>query len=148
MNKKYVTTAAFESDESISCWGVDFEKFLRQADRKLTFYFCFCLLRIFVFVSYMCLHLVFFSLFFHPFLLSIWLSHWRHTMVDGAEFWISCKRPAFLCSFSRLQVIQNSVPSTIVWRQCDVQILMLFQTWKWTFRDVEDKPEKISPANS
>ena len=31
-------------------------------------------------------------------------------MVDGAEFWISCKRPAFLSSFSRLQVVQNSAP--------------------------------------
>ena len=29
------------------------------------------------------------------------MSHWRHTMVDGAEFWISCKWPAFLSSFSQ-----------------------------------------------
>ena len=41
------------------------------------------------------------------------MSHWLHMMVDGAEFWISCKRPAFLSSFSSLQVIQNLAPSTI-----------------------------------
>ena len=35
-------------------------------------------------------------------------------MLDGAEFYISCNRPAFLGSFSALQVIQNSAPSTIV----------------------------------
>ena len=50
------------------------------------------------------------------------MSYWRHKMVDGTEFWISCKRPAFLSSFSRFQVIQNSAPSTIVWRQCDIWI--------------------------
>ena len=50
-------------------------------------------------------------------LFSIWI--WCHTIVDGAKFWISCKRPAFL---SPLQLIQNSVPSTIVWRQCDIRI--------------------------
>ena len=38
---------------------------------------------------------------------TIRMSHWRHTMVDGAEFWISCKRPAFLSVFSHLQMIQN-----------------------------------------
>ena len=30
----------------------------------------------------------------------IWMSHWRYTMVDGTEFVISCKQPAFLSSFS------------------------------------------------
>ena len=53
-------------------------------------------------------------------LFSIWI--WCHTIVDGAKFWISCKRPAFL---SPLQLIQNSVPSTIVWRQCDIRIRVL-----------------------
>ena len=43
-------------------------------------------------------------------------------MVDGPEFWISCKRPAFLGSFNHLQVIQNLAPSTIMWRQCDIRI--------------------------
>ena len=43
-------------------------------------------------------------------------------MVDGAEFWINCKRPAFLSSFSRLQVIQNSAPSTIMRRHCDIRM--------------------------
>ena len=50
------------------------------------------------------------------------MSHWRHMTVDGAEFWISCKQPAFLSSFSHLQVIHNLVPSTIVWHQCDIWI--------------------------
>ena len=43
-------------------------------------------------------------------------------MVDGAQFGISCQRLAFLISLSHLQLIQNSAPSTIVWRQCDIQI--------------------------
>ena len=38
------------------------------------------------------------------------MQHWRRPATDGAEFWISCKRPAFLSSFSRLQVIQNKRP--------------------------------------
>ena len=38
------------------------------------------------------------------------MSHWRRRTTKGAEFWISCKRPAFLSSFSRLQVIQNKRP--------------------------------------
>ena len=46
-------------------------------------------------------------------------------MVDGADFWISCKLPAFLSSFSCLQVIQNSAPSTISWRQCDIPITII-----------------------
>ena len=36
-------------------------------------------------------------------------------MVDGTEFWTSCKQPSFLCSFSHLQLIQNLAPSTIMW---------------------------------
>ena len=50
------------------------------------------------------------------------ISHWLHMMVDGTEFWNICKLPAFLSNFSRLQVIQNSAPSTIVWCQCDIQL--------------------------
>ena len=38
------------------------------------------------------------------------LQHWRCPATDGAEFWISCKRPVFLSSFSCLQVIQNKHP--------------------------------------
>ena len=52
----------------------------------------------------------------------LYYSDWRHRMVDGAEFWISCKQPAFLSRFSHLQVIQNSAPSTTAWRQCDIRI--------------------------
>ena len=53
---------------------------------------------------------------------AIRMSHWCHKMVDGTEFWITCKRPAFLSSFSRLLVIQNLAPSTMVWHQCDIRI--------------------------
>ena len=38
------------------------------------------------------------------------MHHWRRPATDGAEVWISCKQPAFLSSFSRLQVIQNKLP--------------------------------------
>ena len=41
---------------------------------------------------------------------AIRMQHWCRPATDGAEFWISCKRPAFLSSFSRLQVIQNKCP--------------------------------------
>ena len=41
---------------------------------------------------------------------TIWMQHWRHPATNGTEFWISCKRPAFLNSFSPLQVIQNERP--------------------------------------
>ena len=57
----------------------------------------------------------------------IWMSHWRHPTVDGAKFWICWKWPAFLSSFSRLQVIQKSAPSTIVSRQCDIRIVDLIK---------------------
>ena len=50
------------------------------------------------------------------------MSHWGHRVTEGAEFRISCKRPAFLSNFSRLQLIQNSAPSVTRWRQCDIRI--------------------------
>ena len=46
-------------------------------------------------------------------------------MVDGAEFQISCKLPAFLSSFSRLQVWFKIHASTFVWRQCDIRMQVL-----------------------
>ena len=52
----------------------------------------------------------------------IQMSHWRHTMVDGTKFWISYQWPAFLSIPSCRQLIQNSAPSTILWRQCDFRI--------------------------
>jgi hypothetical protein len=92
----------------------------------------------------------------------IWMSHWRHTMVDGVEFWISwqwlrlLRKPSHwqvhrgtFCQFlfrwiyychsykstgketsktHLYEVIQNSAPSTIVWRQCDIQIAEKFRT--------------------
>ena len=52
------------------------------------------------------------------------MSHWHHAMVDGAEFWITCKGLKLLRKTVRLQLIQNSAPSTILWRQCDIPINM------------------------
>ena len=57
-----------------------------------------------------------------PGMLRIRMSHWRHAMVDGAKFWISYHWLAFLSHLSCWKLIQNLVPSTIVWRQCDIQI--------------------------
>ena len=42
---------------------------------------------------------------------------------QGRLFWIVCKWPAFLSSFSWLQLIQNSVPSVAGIRQCDIRIV-------------------------
>ena len=42
--------------------------------------------------------------------LYIWMQHCCPPATNGAEFWIICKRPAFLSSFSRLQEIQNKPP--------------------------------------
>ena len=47
----------------------------------------------------------------NSFLPWIRMQYWRRPVTDGAEFWISCKQPAFLSSFSPLQVIQNKRPS-------------------------------------
>ena len=55
-------------------------------------------------------------------ILLIQMSHWRHTMLDGAKLWISCEWLAFLNISGRSQMIQNSAPSTIVWCQCDIRI--------------------------
>ena len=44
------------------------------------------------------------------------MSHWRNTMV------ISNCQLAFLSILSRWQLIQNSAPSTIVWRQCEIRL--------------------------
>ena len=63
--------------------------------------------------------------------LSIRMSHWHHMMVDGAEFWITCKRLKLLRKAGRLQSIQNSAPSTIRWRQCDIRIGTVAH-WSWT----------------
>ena len=62
--------------------------------------------------------------------LIIWMSHWCHTMVDGAELWINCQWPAFLSILSRWQLIQNSAPSTIVRRQCNIRIQIGWFFWK------------------
>ena len=51
----------------------------------------------------------------------IQVSHWHRRATEGAEFWISCKGPAFLSNFTRLQLIQNSVPSVARQLQCSVR---------------------------
>ena len=37
----------------------------------------------------------------------IWMSHWCHTMIYGAKFWISCQRLKILRKGSHWQLIQN-----------------------------------------
>ena len=41
---------------------------------------------------------------------TIRMSHWHHTMVDAAEFWITCKQLKLLRKADHLHLIQNSVP--------------------------------------
>ena len=45
-------------------------------------------------------------------------------MIDGAKFTISYQSLAFLSIFSRWQLIQNLAPSTIVWGQYDIRIVV------------------------
>ena len=63
----------------------------------------------------------------------IWMSHWRCRATEGAEFWISCKWPAFLSNSSRLQLIQNSAPSVAWLRQCNIQITCTYSAFKGLF---------------
>ena len=50
------------------------------------------------------------------------MSDWHQQMVDGAEFWISCKWLKALRKASQWKLIKFSAPSTISWRQCDIRI--------------------------
>ena len=43
-------------------------------------------------------------------------------MLDGAELWTSCQQLRILRKAIHWQPIQNLVPFTIVWRQCDIWI--------------------------
>ena len=43
-------------------------------------------------------------------------------MVDAAKFRITCKQLKLQRKAGRLQIIQNSEPSTILWRQCGIRI--------------------------
>ena len=52
---------------------------------------------------------------------------------QGRLFWIVCKWPAFLSSFSRLQLIQNSAPSVAGMRQCDIRIAFKLSIIKHPF---------------
>ena len=51
---------------------------------------------------------------------------------QGRLFWIVCKRPSFLSSFSRLQLIQNSAPSVAGMRQCDIRMQLAAYIAKFT----------------
>ena len=78
------------------------------------------------------------------------MSHWRHTMVDGAKFWISCKRPTFLSNFSHLQLIENSVPSVARWHQCDIWIKAKYDDMiVWSYlKNCSDFKERSSSVHS
>ena len=59
---------------------------------------------------------------------TIWMSHWCHTMLDGNKFWIVCKQLKLLRKAGCLLLIQNSMPSTIMLRQCDIWIRVPLKT--------------------
>ena len=63
--------------------------------------------------------LLFFRKFFLPtlFFYLIGMSHWCHTMVDGADFWISYQGLILLRKASHWQWIRY-----LVWRLCDIWI--------------------------
>ena len=44
----------------------------------------------------------------------IWMQHCPIPATDGVEFWINCKRPAYLSCFSPLQVIQNTMRTNLL----------------------------------
>ena len=58
------------------------------------------------------------------------MSHCCHMMVDGGEFWITCKRLEELRKAGWLQLIQNSAASTIVWCQCDIRIVIMSKHYR------------------
>ena len=43
---------------------------------------------------------------------------------QGCLFWISCKWLKLMRKASCLQVIKNSLPSVVWWRQCDIRIVI------------------------
>ena len=71
------------------------------------------------------------------------MSHWCHTMVDGAKFWITCKRLNYwekLVAYNWFKIQRHLkgllwagathqptkaslASSTIMWRQCDIRIV-------------------------
>ena len=52
------------------------------------------------------------------------MTHWRLTMVDRDEYW------RLLRKASHWQLIQNSAPCIIMWRQCDIRIVYFRETRK------------------
>ena len=60
------------------------------------------------------------------------MSHWHQQMIDGAEFWISCKWLKALWKASKWQQIKWSAPTTICWCQCDIRIHIYILQW-WQF---------------
>jgi hypothetical protein len=74
------------------------------------------------------------------------MSHWRHSMLVGAEFWITSKRLKVIRKAGCLQLIQNSAPSTIMRRQCDIWIHVKRTQWSYfaTFFGDWSQSEKFS----
>ena len=69
------------------------------------------------------------------------MSHWHHMMIIGTEFWIGCERLRLLRKVSHWQLIQKSAPSTILWRQCDIQMVLIIGWWGsnlWTIFELSD----------
>ena len=59
---------------------------------------------------------------------TIWMSHWHRRATKGAEFWISCKWLKLLWKAGHLELIQNSAPSVAQWRQCDIRMIIIWDT--------------------
>ena len=79
------------------------------------------------------------------FVLWIRIQHWRRPATDGAEFWISCKRPAFLSSFSRLQVIQNKRPWCSAVAYVIAGLLKRLRC-EWTTQYIDPPPQSFEDA--
>ena len=60
---------------------------------------------------------------------------------EGAEFWITCKRLAFLSSFSHLQVIQNQCPLCLIVAYVTAGLVSFWgqhdQIFSWEFGSFE-----------
>ena len=62
-------------------------------------------------------------------ILSIKMSHWIHKMVDGTDFWINCQLLNLLRKGGSWQLIQNSLPNTILHCLRDIWIMPLLWAW-------------------
>ena len=68
------------------------------------------------------------------------MSHWHQQMVDGAEFWISCKWLKVLRKASQWQLIKLSAPSNICWCQFDIRMHWNKQEYLFDHTLVESGP--------